>query len=251
MWLVLCSSNDASALWAFQGLKNRRLEPLELVTAESLVAGVRWEHRLGVEGVTLEADLPDGRHICDADLWGVLNRLTSVPLESLLLIHPWDREYVHQELGSFFLSWLSALPEPMINRPTPWGLSGQWRHVSEWVQLAARAGLPVPHYQQSSRDLSDPSSVRARLVPPGTPVTTLIVLGDQVVGPLASPGLRTGCLKLAELASTALLGIEFSIGQDGRWHFVGATTQPDLRLGGDALLDQLAKTLQEKREPER
>ena len=243
MWLVLSSSNDASALWAYQGLKSIGLEPLEHITAESLTVGARWEHTLGRAGVSVNATLVDGRAISHTDVRGTLNCITHVPPDSLGLIHPADREYVHQEHSSFLLSWLNALPQPIINRPTPWGLSGRWRHVSEWIYLAAKAGLPVPYYRLSGRDLGDPTSGTTRAVSPGTPVTTLIVLGDAVLGAPAPPDIQAGCRRLTDLADTALLGVEFVAGPDGGWLFVGATAQPDLRLGGEALLNMLARAL--------
>jgi len=248
MWLVLCPSNDLPALWAFQGLKARGLEPLELVTAESFNLGVRWEHRIGTERVSFTATLTDGRRIRNSDVGGVLNRLTYVPVDSLALFQPADREYVQQELQSFFLGWLAALSGPVINRPTPWGLSGQWRHVSEWIALAERAGLPVPPYRLSTRDLSEAAGWPMRAVPGGTPLLTLIVLGGAVLGSPVPQEVAVGCMRLAELAETALLGVEFAPGADGRWIFVGATPQPDLRLGGEALLDVLVKALQDGQE---
>jgi len=247
MWLVLCASNDISALWAYQGLKNQGLEPLELVTTETLAYGVRWEHRLGADGVSIDITLTDGRRITDKDVHGVLNRLLFAPSESLLLIHPSDREYVIQELNTFFLSWLYALPQPILNRPTPQGLSGQWRHVSEWLCLASKAGLPTPNYRQSSRDLTSEMSVATRVVPVGTTVNTIIVVDGCVVGASAPPHIQEGCQRLAKLSKTALLGIEFATGPEDSWTFAGATTNPDLRLGGKALLDVLIRVL--KSEP--
>jgi hypothetical protein len=248
MWLILSAATDPSALWAYQGLQSRGLEPLEWVTAESLAAGVRWEHRLGAAGVSVDITLADGRRIRDTELRGVLNRLAVVPQETLLLIHPSDRDYVYQEWNAFFLSWLNALPPPVVNRPMPWGLSGRWRHVSEWIYLAAQAGLPVPHYQLSSRDFSDPFGVASRLVPARTPVQLVLVVGQAATGDPAPPAVQAGCLRLAELAQTTLLGVEFVTGPDDTWQFVGATPHPDLRPGGEALLDALAHLL--RGEPE-
>ncbi len=248
MWLVLCASNDISALWAYQGLKKRGLEPLELVTTETLAYGVRWEHRLGADGVYIDITLADGRRIRNKDVRGVLNRFLSAPSESLLLIHPSDRDYVIQELHTFFLSWLYTLPQPMLNRPTPQGLSGQWRHVSEWLCLASKAGLPTPNYKQSSHYLTNEMSGATRIVPIGTVVNTIIVVDGYVVGASAHPHILEGCQRLAELSKTALLCVEFATGPEDNWTFAGATTNPDLRLGGEALLDVLTRVLKSESE---
>src|SRR5215831_121797 len=79
MHLVLCSSSDPGALWAFRELRAQGLTPLELVTTEMLALSTRWEHRLGEQGVTTSFDLPDGRRVASTDVRGVLNRLLSPP----------------------------------------------------------------------------------------------------------------------------------------------------------------------------
>lgn len=243
MWLVLCASNDASAIWAYQSLKTHGLAPLELIRAEMLEYGVRWEHRLGIDGVFVDISLEDGRRFRSDIIRGVLNRLLWVPSQHLIQVYPGDREYATQELLAFFMSWLYALPQPVLNRPTPQGLSGQWRHVSEWVWLASKAGLPTPYYRQSSRDNIVELGVERKLVPINTPVNTVVVIDGHVVGVKAPLDIREGCQRLAELAKTELLGVEFAQGPAGPWTFVGATTFPDLRLGGQALLDVLLSVL--------
>jgi hypothetical protein len=243
MWLVLCTSNDVAALWAYQGLKAGGLAPLELVRAEVLAYSVHWEHRLGADGVHVAITLADGRRIRSDTLRGVLNRLSWAPPEHLVMAHPGDRDYATQELTAFYLSWLYALPGPVLNQPTPQGLSGQWRHVSEWVWLASKAGLPTPEYRQSSHDYLDEMGVERRLVPTSTPVNTVLVVAEHVVGAPAPPDILKGCQRLAELSRTELLGVEFAAGSAGPWTFTGATPWPDLRLGGQALLDVLASVL--------
>src|SRR5262245_62015135 len=243
MWLILSAATDRPALWACQGLRARGLEPLEWVSLEMLAGVQRWEHRLGAEGVDIEITLANGRCICTAALRGVLNRLVSVPDEMWRPAHPQDRDYVIQELTAFFLSWLSALPPPVLNRPTPQGLCGAWRHPSEWVWLAAQAGLPTPPYRQTSRDLEVEQHWQGHLFPPDTPVQTVFVVAGQTVGPPAPAPILHGCRRLAELADTELLGIELVVGPTGAWTFASASPWPDLHRGGDALLDTLAAVL--------
>jgi hypothetical protein len=214
-----------------------------LVSIEVLAYSVRWEHRLGADGVSVDVTLADGRRIRDDSTRGVLNRLMWVPPQHLLAVHPDDRDYVAQELNAFYLSWLHALPCPVLNRPTPQGLAGQWRHVSEWVWLASTAGLSVPDYRHSSGDVVAEMGAETKLVPIGTPVKTIMVVGGHVVGASAPPDVLEGCQRLAKLSTTELLGVEFAPGSAGPWTFAGATPWPDLRLGGADLLDVLADAL--------
>lgn len=239
MWLMICSSEDTPALWAYHGLRARGLHPLELLTTETLTTGARWVHTVGVDGAHFNVTLADGRVIDDRSVNGAVNRLTHVPLQHLRGTPDFD--YASQEYTAFFMSWLKALPAPVFNAADSQGLCGAWRHVSEWVCLATEAGLPTPAYSQTSHDEIDESTQMRRLVPDGTPTAMVITLGDRVFGPPLPSQLSAGCLALARISNTPLLGIEFTVGQSPA--FVSATPMPDLRLGGEPLLDELARTL--------
>jgi hypothetical protein len=243
MWLVLCEDHDAAALWAHRGLAARGLEATELVTSWSLRNATRWVHRLGPAGCELEVTLADGREIRSGAVHGVLNRLLSAWDPQFDLARDGDREYAIQEIHAFYVSWLHALPGPVLNRPHMQGLSGRWRHTSEWLALGARAGLPT---RSCPLDAGQPPPW---LASPEADVRTVITVGGQVVGAPAA-GLVHGCRRLAELSGTALLGTHFRLDALG-WHLVGATPQPDLRLGGEALLDALAAALGRDRDRDR
>lgn len=246
MWLVLCSANDVSAHWAYDGMKRRGLKPIEMIYAEALPFSLRWEHRVGADGVSISITLADGRLIDSDDIRGALNRVVGVP--PLPATYSPDAEYANSEIPAFFLSWMYGLPGPVLNRATAQGLCGQWRHISEWVCLASRAGLQVPAYKQSSRDQINEAVTERRLFPLGTPTRTVIVMEGSVFSADVPPAVRESCVRLSELAGTSLLGIEFvlapQIGDSGNnWIFAGATPLPDLRYGGEELLDQIALIL--------
>jgi hypothetical protein len=244
MWLILCASDDVSAFWAYRGLKSLGLEPLELVTAELLAISLRWEHRLGNSEPAVAIDLADGRTIRSDATFGVLNRLVREPPLQLHNVRAADRSYAAAEFAAFYLSWLNTFPDPMLNRPTPQGLSGRWRTPTEWAWLATRAALPTPSYSLGSGGDEDTRRAR-RLISSASPVKTVIVVARQPVGVSAPADILQGCVRLAALAETALLGVEFADGPSGPWTFVGATPLPDLRWGGDGLLSVLAGVLRE------
>jgi hypothetical protein len=241
MKLVLCSSNDVSAHWAFNGLKRRGVDGLEIVYSESLPFSLTWEHRLNDRGAMIRITLPDGRLIDGDEVDGMLNRMMMVP--ALPAHHSPDADYANQEFSALFLSWLYSIPGPVINRATPQGLCGQWRHISEWVWLAGRAGLPVQPYRQSSSDQINEMITERRLFPYGTPTRTLIAVNDVVCGAELPLEAQNGCTRLTRLAGTSLLGIELAQTQKQDWVFAGATPMPDLRYGGEAFLNQLASAL--------
>jgi hypothetical protein len=242
MWLMICSENDAAALWAYQGLQARGLRPFQLITAEMLARTARWEHTVGSDGARINITLSDGRVINNQKVRGVVNRLTHVPLQHLE--GATDYEYAVQEYTALFMSWLQALPSPVYNTVHSQGLSGAWRHVSEWVCLAAQAGLVTPHYCQSSQDDIDENKQMRSIVPEGLAKTMAVTLGDRVFGPFLPTAVRNACANLARISNTPLLGVELAVNpQTKSFVFAGATPLPDLRLGGEYLLDVLAVKL--------
>ncbi len=242
--LVLCSSNDIPCLWAYQGLRKRGLNQTELISAEALEYSLRWVHQLDSSGSNVDILLADGRSIQNDSIDGVLNRLSTIPVQHLLMARAEDREYALSEMAAFYTSWLYALPRPILNLPTPQGPAGQWRHTSEWAFMASKAGLVTPEYKQSGYDYTtmvyfNGGMAGASLFPPGTATRTIIVACGHAIGPQAPSDIIEGCLSLAEVSGTGLLGIEFAQGPESHWTFAGATPMPDLRLGGEELLDAL------------
>ena len=249
MWLVLCDADDEPAKWAYRGLKSRGLAPLELITTNDMDQGVSWEHHVGREGASVAFTLADGREIHSRTVRGVLNRLRWAPVKNLIYTRPEEREYATQELLAFFTSWLHCLPKPVLNKPSPHGLSGRWRHVSEWIWLASKAGLPTPEYRQSSRDLASEFLFSDSIASgEGTGTVEAIVLNRRVFCVETPPSLREGCLRLSEVSGTTIIGIEFANSSEDSWTLAGVTTMPDLRQGGEELLDWLTQSFMKWRE---
>jgi len=240
MWLVLCSANDYSALWAARGLKSCGLLPLEIVSPESLAYNLRFDHRIITSETDTKIALADGRVIDSATVCGTLNRLQLVPFKHLRGASQTDRQYAEQEIYSLFLSWLYGLQGVMLNRPTPQGLCGAWRHLSEWVWLATKAGLSTPGYKQSGYKTGSLSVNKSN-----SRLQSLVVVNDNCFGASASLDVKDGCVRLSKLCSTPLLGIDFQVAPKGEWIFTNATPMPDLTLGGALLLRALANGLRQ------
>jgi hypothetical protein len=243
MWVVFCSRDDSSAHWAVEGIMKRGLLPLELVTSDDLTTAVHWVHRVSTNAVHTEFQLADGREICSSSIRGVLNRLSIVPSPLFAVAKSSDRKYAEEEFTAFFVSWLQSLPAPTLNRPIPPGLSGAWRHPSEWLYLASKAGLDTSTYRQSSRNGSATIGYSESAPSPEGPTKTLFVVGQEIVGGPAPTRVADGCRQLARLCNCSLLGVEFVASTFGSWVCKGASALPDLRIGGDGLLDALASTL--------
>lgn len=238
MWLVLCEANDAPAHWAFDGLRKRGLLPLELITSEDLARPARWEHYVSTSEVYVSVQLHDGRTISSPAICGALNRLVMAPLATVPDVVPDDQSYACQELAAFFLSWLNALPGPLLNRPTAVDLSGNSCVESEWVRMAQQSGLPTaPYFESSARWRQNAPHATSDTVPRREWV---FVIRDKSIGRDLPAHIQKGCVRLAEVVSVDLLGVELALNEKGEWTFQTATVRPDLRLGGQALLDALA-----------
>lgn len=240
MWLVLCAPTDIAAIWVYRELKARGLAPIEIITLEVLVRALSWEHRLGADGVSFRIKLANNLVITEANTRGVLNRLTYIDPQLFAVQDDADRLYATQEMTALFMSWLTALRCPVLNRPVAQGLSGSWRHPSEWTVLAAEAGLPTYAYRQTA---SHPAPEQSSGGMPGVPVQTVFVVEGRTVshGLSIPPAIAEACSRLAALARVNLLGIELAL--DNAWTFAGATPQPDLRHGGGGVLDALVSAL--------
>jgi hypothetical protein len=214
---------------------------VDIVTAPVLEAALTWRHGISADGAAgVAIQLADGRRISSDEPAGVLNRISHVPRSRVDRVGGADSDYAAMEMNALFLSWLEALPGPLVNPPTPQGLCGRWRHPSEWAVLAARVGLGAAPYRQSHD--SDPDS--AWLVPPRPGATTVFAVGDSAVAaPHVPSHARDGCVRLARLAGEVLLGVDLIQGPAGIWQATGASPTPDLTRGGEPLIDALAHVL--------
>lgn len=246
MYFVFCELNDMPALWAYRGLKDLCLEPIELVTSQMLAYCKHLEHHVGPDKVDFKIELSNGQSIDSNKTFGVVNRLQMLPSNHLQAANQTDREYALQELFALFISWLHSLPCPVLNPASTQGLSGSFKHASEWAILSHQAGLAAPRFEQNS-EKQEFWHTCGRLVPDGRPVRTVFAVGYQHILPESTPTeIAQACLRLAKLSGTPLLGINFASTDLNPWTFAGATPFPDLRAGGQPLLKAIASVLSSK-----
>ena len=225
-------------------LRARGLSPLTVVTPELLHYSFRWDHRLSHgQPPSIAFTLADGSRIDGREVRGVLNRMTAVPEAVLGSLAPADRDYARQEWSALHVSWLSGLTAPVLNVPHSQGLCGAWRHVSEWIWMAGLAGLDTGPYAQYAptsdlEALAMPGSTLewAAGIERGGPARTVFVIdGCPVPSGLPEP-IDDACGRLGALSKTRLIGVDVET-LTGR--FVGASVTPDLRLGGETLVEAL------------
>jgi hypothetical protein len=237
MVMILHEPGDASASWLAERFAALG-RPADIVTSADLDTAILWDHRIDGDCASVAITLRDGRELSSAAAQPIVNRLSFVPFNAMREEAGRDFGYAVQEMFALYLSWLHAWPAPVINRPTPQGLCGNYRHPSVWTTLGRRAGLPVRPWRQSDRDAPD---IAWQWAPAEA---TAIALGDRVLLPPVLPqAFGDGCVALAGLADTALLGIDFARDGEGRWEMTSASPLPNLMLGGEPAAAMLAAAL--------
>jgi hypothetical protein len=238
MPLILCEDGDPAAFWAADQFRRRGLTA-DVVPSSLLGGARRWDHRIDASGATIAIELADGRRLSSEDPAPILNRLGVAPLRALRAAAGSDYGYAVQEMSAFYLSWLHAWPATVINRPSPQGLGGQYRHPSAWIAMAAAAGLPTLPWAQGSDDPPERGWTMAR----PAEATAFVVAGRAVLAPVLDPALAAPLERLGQRAGPALIGVDFVRGTSGNWKMIGASPLPNLMIGGEPLMAALAEAL--------
>jgi hypothetical protein len=213
MLLVLASAHDTTAQtiaasWAPWGATL-------CIPSDLSLPG--WRHRVGAPEEA--AAVLGGQVLPVADITGMLTRLPAVQPEELGHIATADRDYVASEMTAFLISFVSALPCRVLNRPSAGSLSGPaWRR-EQWIWAAARAGIPVRPSQRSVRP-------NAPAEPDVDVAVEVTVIGDRVFGTVEAH-LAGWARSLAKTADVGLLGLGFARQASG-YALATVNPSPDL-----------------------
>ena len=237
MWLILQHEHDEAAKWAARELADQGCGPVLRLTDAELGSARRWEHRLEGTHTSIRCELADGRYFDGSKVDAVLNRLLFVSPVVTGNLRSVDRPYAMQEWNAFFLSWLSCLTCPVLNPPSPLGLSGAFRHPLEWRSLAFQAGFDAPGPAFVSRNNGAQHSKA------GLDSLQVLLVGTNVISlqPLP-PEVKKASIRLGALARTPLLGLRLRTTPNGAWEFLECSTTPDLRTGGENFIRALGDT---------
>ncbi len=253
--IVLASPGDVTALGVCSVLQEQiGEERVRFISGEELALAPCWEHRQGVNGSSTRILFADGTRFDERQVGAVLNRITVPELPQFYGASEADRLYAISEVSALWLSWLAALPCPVVNPPSPWSLSGPEFPLLQWLNLASRAGLPVRGCTFSSDPRvffergyalyrfagDDPGTARFEPVPtppfPREPAwffepvdgeeETVLVAGNRRVGGLGER-FSAGLDRLRALVGCNLLQVAFGRSvATGEWLVTGVTSFP-------------------------
>jgi hypothetical protein len=216
MLVILASRYDRAAQTLRQQWSDRAVGLL--TCADLSVSG--WQYQ--PTHLSASTAVVEGKVIPMSEISGVMSRLSAVLPHEIPHIVEGDRLYVAAEMTAFLSAWLTALPCPVLNRPAATYLLGPTWRSPQWMQAAARLGIPVPAIatQQTLR-LETPVQKNADLE--GVTVT---VVGDRVLGEVDST-LVQQAQQLAAAAGVSLATFHFSGAMAGAT-FLGAELWIDL-----------------------
>lgn len=244
-WLIVCEPDDLSAFWAYRQWVEMGMDTsqLEIVTTIDIAGCKSLSYELKTKGTKFRLELKDGRVLKSGQIRGVLNRALIAPLFREQFFETEDRIYGRQEMHSLFVSLLYSLGDNVINPPSPQGLCGIFRQPLEWNWYAAEAGLPCCEMSIKTSAKKGPI-VKDNMNDNGNALSRqYIFLKDRPKSNDFPSYIRKGCEKLCEKSDLRMLGIDFRKTELSDWTFFSATPRPDLQVGGEHFLKELAAVL--------
>ena len=134
------------------------------------------------------------------------------------------------------LSVLYGLGVRVVNRPTPQGLAGRLRTHAEWP------GWPAAQdFVRRTTGKTTSGSSHVRIARRHCP--TRIVFDGRVYGVALPSDVLAPLSPWPDWRRARLLGVDLSRRSEGDWWFTAASIVPDLRVGGEPLLDALTPAL--------
>jgi hypothetical protein len=262
-FVVLADPTDEVALWAAAALRRHLGSSVALVSPADLAFARAFTYRsVGADEQSCVA-LDDGRVLESPRLRGVLNRLTGVYVEHWRRLGARDATYAEAEMHAAQLAWLHSLGSVVDNPPTPFWLGGTYRRPQQWRVTAQRLGIPAPGVRETAGSLvaavggaPEHGEAPARYddqglldaLPDMSELRRLVTYRGQVFGD-CDEQTSAWARALAHAAALPLLGVDVAVGSRGAPTVVDVTAQPDLRVGGEALVSCLARAWSRRRRP--
>jgi len=269
-YAVLAHRGDTDAKLLAEELERRASAPeVELVWADELLLDSRFTHRVDEAGVETEIACAGRRRLDSHELFGAACRLRHSLPPQFAGAPDTDREYAAMESYALLLSWLTSLDCPLVNPPSPGGLSGPVLGLLEWLALARASGLrsrrlqlaapgaqpPPAEWQAVTGSLAASSTATFGVPPPEIPgegqelwlepvegpAREALVVGERVFGEVTDEE-ATACVELARRAACPVLGVHLAAptADGGETSvFCGAQTLPNLGREGAVAVAEL------------
>jgi hypothetical protein len=234
MLIILASRSDASAA----ALARRWHEHgAQVVTCEALSRrGWVFDPATPTRGMLVVGDEP----VPVRSVRGAVSLLSAVHPCELPHVVAQDREYVASEMMAFLVAWLSSLPCPVLNRPSPLCLAGPHLRREQWLWAATRVGLPARWESTAAHH----AGCGAGPDTDGWPTRTVTVVDGRALPGRDVPAHVASAVAVMAAATGASLLTATFVDADGCLEFVGA--EPTADVARDDVADAMLAALQAK-----
>jgi len=154
---------------------------------------------------------------------GVVSLLPRILARELFDIQEEDRPFAAAEATAFALFFLSSIPCPVVNRPTPNCLNGPNWQPEQWTRACFEAGVAFKVSCRRTNEVIRPETACSGL-------RSVTVLGGKCLED-TSEGCLADVLTLAQLANVTFLQVYFAQ-DEGESIFYRAQLTPDLSKVG-------------------
>jgi hypothetical protein len=237
MFWMLLHADDAPGLWLYRRLRQQDVA-VELVTMDEWFCNQAFTLTMDETTAHTQLRLQDGRCWDLEQTQAVMARVCSMPTVAWQLFAESEKDYVAQEWQAIFMAWADLMPM-LLNQPTPMGLSGRNRSAGEWLQLAHSVGFEtMPFFYDSAY-----GTVAQPDFPAAQRLDLLTYRGHCYTNATTLPeSVKEMAVALQEASGENLIGVSLALSAAG-FVFTGATTHPDLRLGGDVFVQAILTDL--------
>lgn len=237
MFWMLLHADDAPGIWLYRRLRQQGVV-VELVTVDEWFCNQVFTLTMDETTADTYLRLQDGRVWNLEQTRAVMARVRSMPTVACQLFAQSEKDYVAQEWQAIFMAWADLMPM-LFNQPTPMGMSGRNRSTGEWSQLADSVGFDtIPFFYDSAVGIVAQTDLHH-----AQRFDLLVYRGRCYGNPvLLSASVEEMACALQVASGEQLLGVSLSMSAAG-FVFMGASTHPDLRLGGDGFVDAILTDL--------
>jgi hypothetical protein len=245
MWLILANATDLAGPWLAAGLAARTHLRVQRITEHDLASAETWEHENGGDNAWVRLVLADGRCIDSREVTGVVNLLAQPPfMRPPVGFRGRNHAHAVEELKNLLISTLASSGCTHLSAPGVQESSRNY-HQSEWMMLAAAAGLPIQPRTFFSRNFYSLPDEPADENPPSA--NRLLIIGENVLhlgsDDVVPKSIRSAAIRFTGVTQNQILELHFRRdGTDG-WIFHHVLPCADLMSGGDAALDAFASSL--------
>jgi hypothetical protein len=217
MNIVICHPADYPAIAFYRYCNSLKKGSFDLINADVLTCAFKWNFTLKNEGNTgLEILLHNGKTLSLKSTGSVFNRMQYVNLGMWNYAKPEEKDYITQELYSFFVSWLFSFKGRITNIPSPQSLFGAHLEPIAWRKSAADLGINV---KETLSCETEAGRERKKLK------KYAYVIGNKTCGYIPPNTAPESLTALALENNVDFLEVEFESSK-GEWEFVNATSLP-------------------------